>query len=168
MKIFSAILLLVTSCLLACADEQSAPPKNPAPDSTEDYAGKVGIGVIVGEPTGISAKYWLNDNFALDTAAGWSLRRDSDFYLHGDVLWHDFDLIPISNGQLPVYIGAGGLARFRDSGHANEVGLRMPVGASYMLENTPMDIFVEIAPGIDVSPDIRADITGGIGIRYWF
>jgi hypothetical protein len=29
-------------------------------------------------------------------------------------------------------------------------------------------IFVEIAPALDIAPDVQGEITGGIGIRYWF
>ena len=136
--------------------------------STDDYVGKFGAGIILGEPTGASLKYWLNETMAVDGAFGLSSHDNTDLYLQGDVLWHNFDLIPVSQGRLPVYFGVGGLARFRDHNRDNEVGVRVPVGLSYMFENAPVDIFVEIAPAIDFTPDARGEITGGIGIRYWF
>jgi hypothetical protein len=37
-----------------------------------------------------------------------------------------------------------------------------------MFDNAPVDVFAEIAPAVDVSPDVRGEITGGVGIRYWF
>lgn len=133
-----------------------------------NYAGRLGVGVIAGEPAGFSVKYWLNDTLAIDGAAGWSFRDNTDFYLHSDVLWHDFNLIPVSRGQLPVYFGIGALARFRDSHHDNEVGIRGPIGLSYMFDTAPVDIFAEVAPGFDLAPDVRVDITGDVGVRYWF
>jgi hypothetical protein len=33
-----------------------------------------GIGIIAGEPTGLSGKLWLGGNNALDMAAAWSLK----------------------------------------------------------------------------------------------
>lgn len=132
------------------------------------YPEKLGVGVMVGEPTGLTAKYWLNDTLALDGAAGWSFHPHSDFYLQSDVLWHDFDLIPVPQGRLPLYFGVGGLLRFRDQQHDNQVGIRAPVGLSYMFDRLPVDIFVEVAPAIDVAPSVRAELTGGVGIRYWF
>jgi hypothetical protein len=48
------------------------------------------------------------------------------------------------------------------------VGVRVPVGLSYIFDDAPVDIFVEIAPTIDFVPDVRGEITGGIGIRFWF
>jgi len=135
---------------------------------TVDYVGKLGVGLTLGEPIGASAKYFFNETFAVDGAVGWSARDHTDLYVHGDALWHKFDLIPVSRGSMPVYLGVGGLVRFRDSNHDNEVGVRLPIGVSYMFENKPIDVFAEIAPAIDVAPSVRADITGGVGIRFWF
>jgi len=138
---------------------------------SSSYAQRFGVGIILGEPTGASLKYWLNDTLAIDGALGASFDDDDDddssFYLHSDLLWHNFDLIPVSRGRLPVYLGAGALVRFRDD-EDNQVGVRIPVGISYMFDNAPIDIFAEIAPTIDVAPDVRGEVTGGIGIRFWF
>ena len=90
----------------------------------DNYAGRLGAGIIVGEPTGASLKYWVNDKVAVDGALGWSLHDNSDFYLQSDILWHNFDLIPVSQGRLPIYFGVGGLVRFRDDNKDNQVGVR--------------------------------------------
>lgn len=113
-------------------------------------------------------KYWFNDTMAIDGALGSSFRDDTALYLHSDVLWHDFNLIPASSGRLPLYFGVGALARFRHGDHDNQVGVRVPLGVSYMFDNAPVDIFAEIAPVLDIAPSVRGEITGGIGIRYWF
>jgi hypothetical protein len=151
------------------ADESTAMTTGSTPTvSTTSSAGKLGVGLIVGEPTGFSAKYWLNDTLALDGAVGWSSHDHTDLYLHSDVLWHNFDLIPVSRGSLPVYFGVGGLVRFRDDNRDNDVGVRVPVGVSYLFDNAPIDVFAEIAPAVDVAPSVRGEVTGGVGIRYWF
>ena len=164
-RIFCCAALLATVCgLCARADETDALTKDIGPSD----AGRLGAGIIVGEPTGASVKYWFNDLMAIDGAAGWSTHDHSDFYLHSDVLWHNFDLIPVPRGRLPVYIGAGGLVRFRDDNRDNQVGIRVPVGLSYMPDGLPIDVFAEIGPALDVSPNVQGEVTGGIGIRYWF
>jgi hypothetical protein len=173
MKKVTCAVTFVTALIACCglsarADEQSQLDKTSHPaDSTMDYAGKFGIGLMIGEPTGLSAKYFLNDTLALDAAAGASLHDNSDFYVHSDLLFHKFDLIPVSRGHLPVYIGGGVFARFRDRPD-DQFGVRVPIGVSYMFEQAPVDIFMEIAPGVDLSPSVRADITGGVGVRFWF
>lgn len=136
--------------------------------SMDDMTGKFGVGITLGEPIGASAKYFFNDTLAIDGAAGWSDHDHTDLYLHSDALWHKYDLLPVSNGRLPVYFGVGGLVRFRNHGDDNQVGIRVPVGLSYLFENAPVDIFAEIGPAIDVAPSIRGEITGGIGVRFWF
>ena len=166
MKKFFYMAALAMSCgLSARADESTTMSRNAIAD---DYVGRLGAGVIIGEPTGASLKYWLNDRLAVDGAFGWSFHDNSDFYMHGDVLWHNFDLIPVSHGRLPVYFGVGGLVRFRDDNNDNQVGIRIPIGVDYMPDGAPIDIFAEIGPAIDIAPDVEGEITGGVGIRYWF
>jgi hypothetical protein len=139
----------------------------PPPAYSSDMAGKFGVGLIIGEPTGASVKYFLNDTIAVDAAAGWSTHDHTDFYTHGDILWHCFNLIPVQRGRLPVYFGVGALARFRDHNEDNQVGIRAPIGVSYLFDNVPIDVFAEIAPAIDVAPSVRGEVTGGVGVRFW-
>lgn len=136
--------------------------------SMDDMTGRLGAGIILGEPIGASVKYFFKDTFAIDGAAGWSDRDHAGLYVHSDVLWHNYDLLPVSRGRLPVYFGVGGLVRFRHDGFDNQVGVRVPVGIEYLFDDIPVDIFAEIGPAIDVAPDVRGEITGGIGARFWF
>jgi len=165
-KLFYTATLAAWCALPVHADESMT--KNNSPDFSEAYAGKLGAGVIFGEPVGGTIKYWFNDQLALDGALGWSAHDDTYLYLHSDVLWHNFNLIPVKEGRMPVYFGVGGLARFRNHDRDNEVGVRLPVGVSYMFKHAPVDVFVEVAPAIDLAPSVRGDFTGGFGIRYWF
>src|SRR5882672_1465362 len=119
-KIFYATMLMTVCGLCARADEATLNRNASLGNSMNDYVGKFGVGVLIGEPMAASVKYWMNDSLALDGAAGWSFRRDTDFYLHADVLWHQFDLIPVSRGRLPVYFGVGAMGRFRDNNRDNE------------------------------------------------
>jgi hypothetical protein len=132
---------------------------------------RFGAGIILGDPTGLSLKYWLNDTMAIDSAIGASFNddgdNDSNFYMHADVLWHNFDLIKVPQGRLPIYFGVGALVRFRDNAD-DQLGVRIPVGVSYMFEQAPIDIFAEIGPAIDIVPDVRGEVTAGVGIRFWF
>ncbi len=170
-NIITALTLFAGFCALADEDSNTntvMAAQNSMSRSMDDMTGKVGVGITLGEPIGASVKYFFNDTMAIDGAAGWSAHDHSGLYLHSDILWHNYDLLPVSNGRLPVYFGVGGLFRARDHGEDNQVGIRAPVGISYMFDNVPVDIFAEIGPAIDVSPSIRGEITGGIGVRFWF
>lgn len=136
--------------------------------SMNGMAGKFGVGLTFGEPLGPSAKYFFNDVVGIDGAFGWSTHDHTDFYMQSDLLSHDFDLIPVSQGAMPVYFGAGGLLRFRNSGEDNQFGIRVPVGASYLFDKAPVEIFAEVGPVLDLKPAVRGEVTGGIGVRFWF
>ncbi len=128
---------------------------------------RLGIGLILGEPTGLSAKYFFTDQFALDGAVGWSFHRETDLHLHADALWHTHDLFDISAGRGSLYYGVGGRVKFR---HRTEdrVGVRAPVGVSFKFDRAPVDLFVEVAPVQDVAPSTRGSFTAGVGARFWF
>lgn len=123
-----------------------------------------GAGVIVGEPTGVSAKYWLDDRTALDGALAWSFEGRNSLHFHATWLYHRFDLIEVDNGALPVYYGFG--ARFKS--RRDRVGIRIPVGMAYHFENSPVELFAELAPILDIAPSTSLSINAAIGGRWYF
>ncbi|MCA9727160.1 MAG: hypothetical protein KC729_05705 [Candidatus Eisenbacteria bacterium] len=127
--------------------------------------GNLGLGIIAGEPTGISMKLWTSNRTALDGAVAWSF--DEAVHLHADYLWHFFDRFDIDEGYLPLYVGVGGRTQLHDVGK-DELGFRIPFGASYLFENAPVDIFGEVAPVMNVAPDTELKAEGAIGVRYFF
>ncbi len=137
----------------------------------------LGVGVIVGEPTGVSIKKWIGETRAIDAAAAWSFSENGSFQFHADYLFHNFSLLRQNefSGRLPVYYGIGGRIKIRDANDGNDrndndalVGIRIPVGISYLFAEAPVDLFVEIVPIFDVVPDTDLDINAAIGVRYYF
>lgn len=124
------------------------------------------LGVLLGEPTGFSAKYWTTVNTALDFGAAWSFEEDGNFHLHCDYLVHNYDIFKVDEGSLPLYFGIGGRVRFQ--GDDSRVGLRIVLGLEYLVEAYPMSVFFEVAPIVDFAPETEASINGGLGIRYVF
>lgn len=127
---------------------------------------RFGAGVMVGEPMGLSLKYWLNEDFAVDGGLGSSFHRETGLQLHSDVLWHKFGLFDCPNGKLVPYLGLGGRVKFQDD--SDEFGFRFPVGVSYLLHDRPIDVFFEVAPILTVTPTVRGDFNVAIGARFWF
>jgi hypothetical protein len=135
----------------------------------------VGIGFIVGEPTGLDAKFFLNNEHALEFGLAWDLNGQNELHLQGDYLWHRYGLIDLKNGdEMPLFFGIG--ARFvateddpGDNHNDDDVfGIRFPVGLAYMFTNYPFDIFMEIVPILDLTPDSDFDLEGALGARFWF
>lgn len=131
-------------------------------------AKNVGIGFILGEPTGIDAKFWLADSHALEFAVAWSLSDNEEFHLQGDYLFHKWDVFDITTGDdFPLYFGIGGRVILID--HVDDVvGIRFPVGLAYIFADYPFDIFGAIVPILDIAPDTDFDLEGAIGARFWF
>ena len=169
MAITSLMLLGIWSQAAEATDTGTtgATPAITTSQSDGHSGGRFGAGLILGEPTGASLKYWLNDTMAIDGAIGWSFHRETDLHLHSDFLWHKFDLFSVPEGRLPLYFGVGARVKFRDH-EDDQVGIRAPVGVSYIFEKIPVDIFLEVAPIIDFTPSVRGGFTAGIGARYWF
>lgn len=129
---------------------------------------QVGLGFIVGEPTGIDLKIFLNKINALEFALAWSLSNDNDLHIQGDYLWHRYDVIDLkSSDQMPLYFGIGARMVLNDNAD-DTFGMRIPVGLDYIFATYPFDIFVEIVPILDLAPDTDFDLEGAIGGRFWF
>jgi len=124
-----------------------------------------GLGAVFGEPTGLSAKLWTSQKTAVDAAAAWSFAGSGFFHIHADFLIHNFDLISVSEGQLPLYFGIGA---FMDFASELGLGIRVPLGLAYHFESAPLDVFAEVAPGLSLLPGTDFYFGGGIGIRYYF
>jgi hypothetical protein len=124
-----------------------------------------GLGIVLGEPTGLSAKLWTGSSNALDFAAAWSFKGDGHMLLQADYVWHSFNLINVSSGRLPLYYGIGGRVILSDD---PLLGVRIPIGLNYLFDSAPIDIFAEIVPILDLMPSTDFDLGGGIGVRFWF
>ncbi|BCS95673.1 hypothetical protein DSLASN_13050 [Desulfoluna limicola] len=155
MKRFVTAFLLLTVCLCG----------NTYAEEREGF----GVGVILGEPTGVSLKKWMGNTNAIDAGIAWSFSGDNSFHLHGDYLVHNFELVSVAEapGQLPVYFGIGGRVKFDDKDD-NTFGVRVPIGIAYMPAGAPIDFFGEIVPVLDLIPDSDFDMNAAIGARFYF
>lgn len=124
-----------------------------------------GLGIILGEPTGISGKQWLTQNTAVDGAAAWNFGNGGYLHLHADYLIHNYDVFTVKEGRLPLYFGVGGRIGFGDD---VLFGLRGVVGVAYQFSGAPFDAFLEIAPIMDLVPGTKFHVHGGIGARFYF
>lgn len=138
---------------------------------------KLGVGIIAGEPTGVTLKKWRDNRVAIDMAAAWSFSENDSFQFHIDYLVHDYTVFRPSGvtGKLPLYYGIGGRVKLRDDDNNKNrnnddtlIGVRVPVGIAYLLPKDPFEFFGEIVPTLDVAPDTDLDINAAIGFRYYF
>lgn len=153
-------LLLIVFALLLSAQQSTAQSK------------KFGLGVILGEPTGLSAKYWVSNSNALAFGLGWSTYhphyddRGSRVHFHMDYLWHSFDSIR-SEETFTFHYGIGG--RFKDRGGNNgSFAVRGVGGINWLPSELPIDVFFELAPSLELTPATGFAIDGALGARFYF
>lgn len=126
-----------------------------------------GLGLMLGEPTGFSAKYWLDGDNAVDFGLAYSfVQKLSAVSLHADYLYHAFDIIK-SDYRLPVYYGFGARLRFVDNSE-NALGARGVVGVAWLSDNLPIDVFFELVPVFNLIPSTSLYLDIAIGARYYF
>jgi len=126
-----------------------------------------GLGVILGEPSGVSAKSWMTSTTAVDAALAWSFVDNGALHIHADYLIHNFQLISIDGkGKLPVYYGVG--ARIKFGNDDTRLAVRIPVGIDYMFGDVPVDIFLEVVPMLELIPKTNFQFNAALGSRYFF
>jgi hypothetical protein len=126
-----------------------------------------GLGVMAGEPTGINGKLWSSGKNAFVGGAAWSFTEDGSFSFYTDYVFHQFDWLTVEKGRLPVYLGIGGRLLFRDD-EDDLFGARMPVGLDYLFADAPVDVFAEVVPILDLTPETKFRLNGAIGGRFFF
>jgi hypothetical protein len=137
-----------------------------------------GLGVILGEPTGFSAKLWTSPATAFDFGLGWSIGGDrigkyngnydggTRVHVHMDYLWHSFEAIH-TDVQLPIYYGLGGRLN-SGAGYNSSLAIRGVFGVAWLPREAPFDLFVELVPSLQFTSPAGFGMEAGVGARYYF
>jgi len=141
----------------------------PTPGQAKVRAGDSGIGILLGEPSGLSGKLFLSPRHAFDAGLSFSILDDA-LYLHVDYLLHfPKPLANLEGGQWLPYAGVGGqfeVHQRRDDGHGT-LAVRVPVGLAWHPAGSAVDFFIELALGLKVFPATRPLMGGGFGVRLY-
>ena len=126
--------------------------------------GKLGVGLAIGEPFGPTVKYWINEKQAVNLGIG--LEDDGIFY--GDYLWHGWQSpTQPAAGKVGFYTGIG--LRFENEEHGEDKsGFRVPLGINLLFNRSPIELFGEIVPVMQFSPESDLTLDGAIGGRVYF
>ncbi|HEX2686031.1 MAG TPA: hypothetical protein VHN14_05410 [Kofleriaceae bacterium] len=156
---------------LAIAAPARAEPDDPNRGSDK---GTLGVGIILGEPTGITAKLYLKDDQAVQAAIG-SAFIGGGLQLHGDYVFHPYILQSRPSFVLPVYVGPGlrliDYTNGRD-GSSFAIGARAVGGLLFDFKEVPLDAFIEVAGVLEYEFKDGAGfglrLNAGAGVRYYF
>lgn len=157
--------------------QAAASATSSVPSTAERQGGPVGLGLLVGNLSGLSFK------LALDPAQGIQLRLGSSglnaVALSGSYEYHFRPVVvPDSTYSLPFYAGVGARMQAQaGSSVAFEGGLEGVFGMSILVKDLPVEIFMEVRPRIVLytppvtsSDDVwlGAGVEGGMGVHYYF
>ena len=158
----------------------------PAHADTEDDSvrgtdkGNFGVGIILGEPTGITAKLYLKDDVAVQGAVG-SAFVGGGLQVHADYVFHPYILQSRPSFVLPFYVGPGvrliDYTSGRDDSSGNStsafaLGVRGVAGLLFDFKNVPLDAFAEVAGVFEyefrTGAGFALRLNFGGGVRYYF
>lgn len=153
MKKISLVLLVVVYSLLAINDVKA-----------QDRG--FGIGGMIGDPDGITAKAWLSETLALAGGVSFDLSENySWFSIHADFLKQN-TLAVWEEALLQSHFGGG--VRVVSGDFNDFVAIRGPIGVDVNAIDAPVEVFMEVVPTVDVDPEIYFYFTGSMGFRYYF
>jgi hypothetical protein len=150
-----------------------------APAYAEDGEGRsadkgvIGLGIILGEPTGVSARLYVKDDQAIQAAVG-SAFLGGGWQLHADYVFHPFILQQRDSYVLPFYVGPGVRAMDYTNGRESAylaLGLRAVAGLLFDFKSVPLDAFIEVAGVLEYQFSGHGGhitLNAGAGARYYF
>lgn len=148
--------------------------------STQSFAQVVpnqknmGVGVQLGEPTGITGKLWQDSERAWEAHFAYSFKEFSQMSVN--YLFHFPKLLvnaAAADAGLYPYVGGGAVlmihnSRKSDSDPTTRFGLRVPFGLEWVPRDAPIGVFVEFAPVIGIIPGTYSFFEAAVGGRLYF
>lgn len=137
-----------------------------------------GLGIMVGEPTGITAKFWIDGGKAVALSVGNSYM--GKLRIGADYLWH---FNAFNSQVVNLYAGPGIAVGIGESGgwwyqNKNKTwykedddigfGVRGVFGLNIAPRNTPLEFFGEVGLMIGILPANYTNTEGSIGVRFYF
>ncbi|MFH1808157.1 MAG: hypothetical protein ABIJ09_05410 [Pseudomonadota bacterium] len=133
----------------------------------------VALGLELGEASGLSVGYRIRDAHQINGLVGFSPWFQS-LVLRTDYAYHFLRWVPSRDyGVALSFFGGGGLrlgvfeprpSYLRELPFA--FGARAPVGVRATLPPLPVELDLTLAPGVDVAPELRFRMEGGLALRF--
>jgi hypothetical protein len=125
--------------------------------------GDISAGLALGQPSGITGTYELEDQLSVDGLVAFRFGSNS-VYLRA-VASYEITEFAIEDLKFYPYAGAG--VGF-NIGNSFGLDVVAPVGVSYYFDDPPIELFLEVTPGLDLM-DLGGtpfSIGGSLGARY--
>ena len=139
-----------------------------------------GVGVIVGEPTGLSVKHQETPENAVDF--GFAYQANDFIHVHGDYLFNNnFYNTKDNSIKLDTYYGLGALicidqkdeykwyGRYKEKKDKEHLlGPRIPLGVNADFPTAQVEVFAEAALIVTIYSKTSVDVDAALGVRYEF
>ncbi|MBU0928343.1 MAG: hypothetical protein KKA67_11370 [Spirochaetes bacterium] len=177
-RIAISILAIITAAFVAspaaAADPDAAGKGKSTPSVAIRLSGKpadgpMGIGVFLGQPSGITFEMDLSPATWVDIKAAWDFSEGKGGYsllLQGNFEYAFPGTLVVETESFTPFVGAGAIVNVYDGGAS--FGARVPAGVSYRFRNVPFELFIEAGLDIYLLPGFGIGGSGGLGGRYRF
>ena len=135
------------------------------PAEAQRAGGDVGLGLQIGEPSGVTLQFYNPGSMSWDFLAAWDV--DDFFFLNVHGLYYR------GIGQrndVHLFYGPGAFIGIRDRGRDEDddvvVGISGTIGIGIMVEQ--FQIFGSVTPRLSLIPGTDGDVGAGVGVRYYF
>lgn len=173
MKAMSSLFItILLSCFAQAANVSST--KHPVVTNSEKID-QFGVGLSVGSLTGLSAQYWLDNERTLNGTFAAANGNTAVSVAH---LWLFHGAFANSGSQGSAFVPYVGVGAIGASGTHSDYFTRdnenfafaaqVPLGLEFLPSPERFDIFIEIAPSIEITPASAGFVTANLGARFYF
>lgn len=138
-----------------------------------------GVGVVLGDPTGATLKYWTGNSVAYNFYIGNSYFGEftlgADYMQHYNAFNSSLFNVHLAGGVL-VGLGNGNSGWIRKGnndgfysrdGKTFGVGARGMLGVNFVPSNSPFEISFEVGPFVGLAPNFGVDFMSDFTIRFY-
>lgn len=141
-----------------------------AATATAQDTEQIGVGIILGEPTGFNVNYRLERRRSADFQLGFSSSR---LHLNASYLLHERRAMNLDGVVIDWYYGIGVHYYHHDRDRPNQddetdLGVRVPIGLDHSFRRMPLVAFAELGPTMNVVESTSFGLDFGLGLRYHF
>jgi hypothetical protein len=122
----------------------------------------IGIGLVLGEPSGLNTQFFWTQRSAIDVTVAWSWKD----WLFISTDYQVYDYILDSPREWKWYYGLGVYTVFPKN-EDGKFGLRIPLGLKYHFPHSDIDAWAEVAPALRLVDKTEAELQGGLGLTFW-
>ncbi len=127
------------------------------------------VGAQMFSPTGITAKATISETAAITGVVGFNFNEFNNFIrLQTNLILNgNSDAFDIESGILRPYYGVGVNFTFSENSDT-DIGFRIPLGMEYSFQDQPFEMYMDIAPTVNVERSSAFFLSSSMGFRYFF